>query len=54
MESDHRYYSRRAAEEKNRAKSAITAEARNRHTELAGLFAQKADLTGKKQRQFAD
>jgi hypothetical protein len=54
MESDHRYYSRRAAEEKNRAKYAITAEARDRHKELAGLFARKAGETAVKQRQFAD
>lgn len=42
MESDHRYYSRRAAEEQRRAARAITAEARERHRELASLFAAKA------------
>lgn len=42
MESDHRYYSRRAAEEQRRARSAITDEARERHRELASLFASKA------------
>jgi hypothetical protein len=42
MESDHRYYTRRAAEEQRRARHAITAEARERHHELASLFALKA------------
>ena len=42
MESDHRYYSRRAAEEQRRAAHAVTAEARERHRELASLFASKA------------
>ncbi len=42
MESDHRYYSRRAAEEHRRAARAITAEARERHCELASLFANRA------------
>ena len=42
MESDHRYYSRRALEEKGRAARAVTAEARERHGELARLFASKA------------
>ncbi|HEV2865373.1 MAG TPA: hypothetical protein VGX37_02570 [Allosphingosinicella sp.] len=42
MESDHRYYSRRAAEEQGRASRAITAEARERHRELAKLFSMKA------------
>ena len=42
MESDHRYYSRRAAEERRRAAHAITAEARERHRELATLFSDKA------------
>jgi hypothetical protein len=42
MESDFRYYSRRAAEERRRAKFALTAEARERHSELAALFASKA------------
>jgi hypothetical protein len=44
MESDFRYYSRRAAEERTRAKFALTAEARERHSELANLFASKAAL----------
>ena len=42
MESDHRYYTRRAAEERRRAARAITAEARERHRELASLFDHKA------------
>ena len=42
MESDFRYYSRRAAEEQGRAARAVTAEARDRHHELASLFAAKA------------
>ena len=42
MESDHRYYSRRAAEEQRLAARALTPEARERHRELAGLFEQKA------------
>ncbi|HEV2816891.1 MAG TPA: hypothetical protein VGW40_06695 [Allosphingosinicella sp.] len=42
MESDFRYYSRRAAEEQRRAKYAVTQEARERHRELATLFASKA------------
>ena len=43
MESDHRYYTRRAAEEQRRARHAITAEARERHNELASLFTRKAN-----------
>ena len=42
MESDHRYYSRRAAEELARAARAVTQEARERHRELASLFSAKA------------
>ena len=42
MESDFRYYSRRAAEEQCRAARAVTPEARDRHHELANLFAAKA------------
>jgi hypothetical protein len=42
MESDQRYYSRRAAEEHGRACRAITPAARDRHSELARLFALKA------------
>ena len=42
MESDFRYFSRRAAEERRRAQFAITHEARERHAELADMFASKA------------
>jgi hypothetical protein len=42
MESDQRYYSRRADEERRRALHALTPEARERHRELAALFASKA------------
>ncbi len=44
MESDHRYYHRRAAEERRRAARAVTEAARDRHNELASLFARKAAL----------
>lgn len=54
MESDFRYYSRRAAEERRRASRAITAEARERHHELALLFAAKAaERVGCVEPQFA-
>ena len=42
MESDFRYFSRRAAEERRRAQFAITPEAKTRHNELADMFAAKA------------
>lgn len=42
MESDYRYYCRRAAEEERRAAHSVTPEARQRHHELASLFASKA------------
>lgn len=42
MESDYRYYCRRAAEEQRRAARSVTQEARDRHNELASLFASKA------------
>jgi len=47
MESDQRYYSRRADEERRRAVHALTPEARERHKELAALFASKAGRRGK-------
>lgn len=54
MESDHRYYSRRAAEERRRAAHAVTDEARERHRELASLFASKAEPRQEhEQRQMA-
>jgi hypothetical protein len=43
MESDFRYYSRRAAEESARARHAVTNAARERHMELANLFSLKAE-----------
>jgi hypothetical protein len=43
MESDVRYYTRRAAEEKLRARKAVTNAARERHLELATLFSLKAE-----------
>lgn len=45
MESDHRYYVRRASEERRAANRAITPEARTRHQELADLFTTKADAS---------
>jgi hypothetical protein len=53
MESDQRYYSRRAAEEQRRAAHAVTAEARERHRELASLFARKAGRMLGEERQLA-
>ena len=44
MESDYRYYCRRAAEEQGRAQRAVTQAARERHIELASIFAHKAAL----------
>jgi hypothetical protein len=41
MESDQRYYARRAAEEHRRALHALTPEARDRHRELSRLFEAK-------------
>jgi hypothetical protein len=42
MESDHRYYSRRAAQEKMAAARAISAKARAWHRQLAEDFVKKA------------
>ena len=54
MESDQRYYARRAAEEQRRARHAITPEARERHLELADLFLIKAaQLVPEQIRQIA-
>ncbi len=54
MESDHRYYHRRAAEERRRASRAVTEAARERHSELASLFARKAASRGaQKESQLA-
>lgn len=43
MESDFRYYSRRAQEENLRARKAVTSAARERHLELASIFMSKAE-----------
>ncbi len=53
MESDHRYYLRRAAEEHRAAQRAITAAARDRHAELAVLFTAKAEQRAAKPIQLA-
>lgn len=53
MESDARFYSRRALEEQRRASHAITAEARERHRELASMFAQRAQMVSIDERQLA-
>ena len=45
MESDYRYFERRAAEEQRRARHAVTQAAQERHRELAELFASKAKKT---------
>ncbi|HWT11924.1 MAG TPA: hypothetical protein VN231_04155 [Allosphingosinicella sp.] len=53
MESDHRYYSRRADEERRRAMRALTPAAKERHLELAALFASKAVVrTGSREPQL--
>ena len=46
MESDHRYYARRAAQEKMAAARAITAKARDWHSQLAEDFMRKAQQVG--------
>ena len=43
MESDYRYYPGGAAKESTRARHAVTNAARERHLELASLFALKAE-----------
>jgi hypothetical protein len=45
MESDQRYYARRAAEERQRARHAVTPAARERHSQLADIFAVKAGFS---------
>jgi hypothetical protein len=45
MESDYRYFLRRAAEEQRRARHAVTQAAKERHRELAELFDSKAKKT---------
>ena len=53
MESDHRYYLRRASEERRAAERAITVAARERHRELASLFATKAEQRAQRPIQLA-
>jgi hypothetical protein len=53
MESDRRYYLRRAAEESRAAQRAITAAARERHSELAMLFETKAEQRAARPTQLA-
>lgn len=45
MESNYRYFLRRAEEEKRRARHAVTQAAQERHRELAETFASKAART---------
>jgi hypothetical protein len=45
VESNHRYFLRRAEEENRRARHAVTQAAADRHRELAELFATKAAKT---------
>ncbi len=45
VESNHRYFLRRAEEENRRARHAVTKAAADRHRELAELFASKAAKT---------
>ena len=44
MESNQRYYLRRAAEERTAARRAITAQAREWHSKLAQDFASRAEV----------
>ena len=46
MDTDHRFYMRRAAEEASRAKRAITPAAQARHDKLATHFLRRAKETG--------
>ena len=53
MNSDHRYYARRAAEERRAAERAVTAAAKERHRELAVLFSAKAEQRSAQGMQLA-
>jgi hypothetical protein len=44
MESNNRYYRRRAVEERMAAQRAMTEQARNWHTKLAADFAERAGM----------
>ena len=46
MESNQRYYFRRAAEERTAAMRAVTPQAREWHSKLARDFAARAEATG--------
>ena len=46
MESDARYYRRRAIEERMAAQRSVTEQARAWHSKLAQDFAQRADNSG--------
>ena len=46
MESDHRYYSRRAVQERMAAARAITTSAREWHKQLSEDFSRKAEEMG--------
>lgn len=46
MESNQRYYSRRAVEERMAARRAITEQARDWHSKLAEDFARRAENSG--------
>lgn len=46
MESDARYYRRRAIEERMAARRAVTEQARTWHAKLATDFAQRAENSG--------
>jgi len=46
MESDFRYYARRVAQEREAARNAVTAEARERRLGLAAKFQEKLEQLG--------
>lgn len=46
MESDARFYRRRAIEERMAAERSMTATARDWHSKLANDFAQRAEMSG--------
>ncbi len=45
MESNYRFYMRRAAEERTAAHRAMTEQARDRHAKLANDFAERAAIS---------
>jgi hypothetical protein len=53
MESDYRYYLRRASEERRAAERSVTAAARERHHELASMFTIKAEQRDSRRTQLA-